>query len=70
MKLKQKQSLYESVRSDRNLFSKQLVDAQEEIQTLKRKFRSMNNQIDQMKEDISAKDHAIVKEHFLHHRYG
>eukprot|EP01039_Chlorochromonas_danica_P001650 gene1650-1802_t len=67
MKLKQKQSLYESVRSERNLFSKQLVDAQEEIQALKRKFRSMNNQIDQMKEDISAKDHAIVKEHFLHH---
>lgn len=67
MKLKQKQSLYESVRSERNLFSKQLVDAQEEIHALKRKFRSMNNQIDQMKEDISAKDHAIVKEHFLHH---
>lgn len=67
MKLKQKQSLYESVRSDRNLFSKQLLDAQEEIQSLKRKFRSMNQQIDQMKEDISAKDHAIVKEHFLHH---
>lgn len=67
MKLKQKQSLYESVRSDRNLFSKQLLDAQDEIQTLKRKFRSMNQQIDQMKEDISSKDHAIVKEHFLHH---
>eukprot|EP01034_Spumella_vulgaris_P022335 gene22333-28455_t len=66
-KLKQKQSLYESVRSDRNLYSKQLVDSQEEINALKRKFRSMNHHIDQMKEEISAKDHAIVKEHFLHH---
>jgi hypothetical protein len=27
-KLKQKQTLYESVRSDRNLYSKQLVDSQ------------------------------------------
>jgi chromosome segregation ATPase len=67
MKLKQKQSLYESVRSDRNLFSKQLLDSQDEISTLKKKFKSMNHLIDQMKEDISSKDHAIVKEHFLHH---
>lgn len=66
-KLKQKQSLYESVRSDRNLYSKQLIDSQDEINALKRKFRSMNHHIDQMKEEISAKDHAIVKEHFLHH---
>jgi chromosome segregation ATPase len=67
LKLKQKQSLYESVRSDRNLFSKQLIDSQDEIMSLKKKFKSMNHQIDQMKEDISLKDHAIVKEHFLHH---
>jgi len=67
MKLKQKQSLYESVRSDRNLFSKQLIDSQDEISSLKKKFKSMNHLIDQMKEDISSKDHSIVKEHFLHH---
>eukprot|EP01038_Epipyxis_sp_PR26KG_P011029 gene11029-14810_t len=66
-KLKQKQSLFESVRSDRNLYSKQLIDSQDEINELKRKFRSMNHQIDQMKEEISMKDHSIVKEHFLHH---
>lgn len=67
MRLKQKQSLYESVRSDRNLFSKQLLDAQEEIQELKRKFRAMNQMIDQINDDISTKDKAIVKEHFSHH---
>lgn len=66
-KLKQKQSLYESVRADRNLYSKQLVDSQEEINVLKNKFRGMNHHIDQMKEEISSKDHMIVKEHFLHH---
>jgi chromosome segregation ATPase len=67
-KLKQKQSLYESVRADRNLYSKQLVDSQEEINALKLKFRTMNHNIEQMKEEISTKDHMIVKEHFLHHR--
>ena len=67
IKLKQKQSLYESVRADRNLYSKQLVDSQEEINVLKMKFRSMNHHIEQMKEEISTKDHMIVKEHFLHH---
>jgi len=66
-KLKQKQTLYESVRSDRNLYSKQLIDSQEEINSLRRNFRSMNHSIDQMKEEISIKDHAIVKEHFQHH---
>ena len=66
-KLKQKQNLYEAVRSDRNLYSKQLVESQEEINGLKRKFRLMNHQIEQLKEEISAKDHAIVKEHFHHH---
>ena len=66
-KLKHKQTLYEAVRSDRNLYSKQLADSQEEIQKLRRSFRTINHQIEQLKEEISAKDHAIVKEHFLHH---
>lgn len=66
-KLKQKQNLYEAVRADRNLYSKQLIDSQEEIADLRKKFRSTNHQIDQMKEEISSKDHSIVKEHFHHH---
>lgn len=66
-KLKHKQNLYETVRSDRNLYSKQLVESQEEITALKRTFRSMNHHIDQLQEEIASKDHVIVKEHFLHH---
>ena len=66
-KLKHKQNLYETVRSDRNLYSKQLVESQEEIAALKRTFRSMNHHIDQLQEEIASKDHIIVKEHFLHH---
>ena len=66
-RLKSKQTLYEAVRSDRNLFSKQLSESQDGILALKRKFRFMNHTIEQLKEEIGTKDHAIVKEHFLHH---
>ena len=28
----------------------------------------MNHQIEQLKEEITAKDHSLVKEHFDHHK--
>jgi chromosome segregation ATPase len=65
-RLKQQQNLYEAVRSDRNLYSKNLIEAQDEIQEMKRKFKIINHQIEQLKEEISAKDLALVKEHFDH----
>ncbi|GMH58573.1 hypothetical protein TL16_g02641 [Triparma laevis f. inornata] len=68
MKLKQQQQLYESVRSDRNLYSKNLIESQDEIAEMKRKFKIMNHQIEQLKEEISAKDSALVKEHFDHQK--
>ena len=40
-RLKQQQSLYEAVRADRNLYSKNLIQAQDEIQEMKRKFQIM-----------------------------
>src|SRR4051812_34462235 len=33
---------------------------------MKRKFRIMNQQIEQLKEEIAQKDRALVKEHFEH----
>jgi hypothetical protein len=65
-KLKQQQNLYEAVRADRNLYSKNLIESQDEIQEMKRKFKIMQHQIEQLKEEISAKDLALVKEHFDH----
>ncbi|KAJ0405024.1 hypothetical protein ATCC90586_001757 [Pythium insidiosum] len=67
-RLKQQQNLYEAVRTDRNLYSKQLIESQEEISEMKRKFKIMNHQIEQLKEEITSKDHALVKEHFDHHK--
>lgn len=67
-KLKQQQNLYEAVRSDRNLYSKNLIEAQDEITEMKRKLKIMNHQIDQLKEEISSKEAALVKEHLEHQR--
>lgn len=67
-KFKQQQNLYEAVRVDRNTYSKKLIESQDEIQEMKRKFKIMNHQIEQLKDEISAKDMALVKEHFDHLR--
>ncbi|GLD92441.1 hypothetical protein PINS_up000974 [Pythium insidiosum] len=67
-RLKQQQNLYEAVRTDRNQYSKQLIESQEEISEMKRKFKIMNHQIEQLKEEITSKDHSLVKEHFDHHK--
>lgn len=63
-RLKQQQNLYESVRSERNLLSKNLIDAQDEINELRRTIKVMSHQIEQMKEEINAKEISLIKEHF------
>ena len=68
-KLKQQQNLYEAVRSDRNLYSKNLIESQDEITEMKRKLKIMNHQIDQLKEEISSKEAMLVKEHLEHQRF-
>ena len=63
-KLKQQQALYESVRADRNHYSKALVDKEDEISELTKKFKILGHQIEQLKEEIVGKDQVLVKEHF------
>ena len=65
-RLKQQQNLYEAVRSDRNLYAKNLIESQDEIAEMKRKFKIMSRQIEQLKEEIQAKDTSLVREHFEH----
>jgi hypothetical protein len=43
---------------------------QDEISEMKRKFKIMSHQIEQLKEEIAAKDLALVKEHFDHMKVG
>lgn len=59
-KLKQQQNLYEAVRSDRNLYSKNLIEAQDEVAELKRKFKIASHQISQLKDEIELKDTALT----------
>ena len=63
-KLKQQQNLYEAVRSDRNLYSKNLTETQDEIAEIKRRYKIVTHQISQLKEEIDAKEAALAKEHF------
>jgi len=67
-KLKQQQQLYETVRTDRNHYSKSLIESQDEIAEMRKKIKIMDHQIEQLKEEISAKDQAIVKEYFDYQR--
>jgi len=52
--------LYEAVRSDRNLYSKNLIEAQDEVSELKRKFGIASLQINQLKDEIESKDTALT----------
>lgn len=63
-KLKQQQNLYEAVRSDRNLYSKNLTETQDETAEIKRRYKIVTHQISQLKEEIDAKGAALAKEHF------
>jgi len=63
-KLGQQKNLYEAVRTDKNLYSKNLTESLEEISEMRKKFRVMYHQIEQLKEEIKEKDKAINMQHF------
>ena len=58
--------MYESVRTDRNMYSKNLLESQDEVIEMKRKLKIMSHQIEQLKEEIATKENALIKEHFEH----
>jgi len=57
-KLKAQQDVYEAVRSDRNQYSKSLVETQDDLAEMKRKFKIVHHQVDQLKDEVKAKDQA------------
>ncbi|EUB62976.1 Coiled-coil domain-containing protein [Echinococcus granulosus] len=61
-KLKQQENLYEAIKSDRNLYSKNLIEAQDEISGMKRKLHLMAHRISQLKEEIANTDAMMVQE--------
>jgi len=61
-KLIHQQNLYEAVRSDRNLYSKNLLQAQEEIGELTKSYTRMSHQVDQIKDELKIKDANLVNQ--------
>ncbi|XP_040418865.1 cilia- and flagella-associated protein 58 isoform X2 [Cygnus olor] len=66
IKLKQQQNLCETVRTERNLYSKNLVEAKNEIAEMKNRLKTVTHQVDQLKEEITDKEAALVKAHQEH----
>jgi chromosome segregation ATPase len=58
--------MYDQVLADRNLFSKNLIDAQGDITEMKRKFKVMDHQIDQLKDDLRKREADLCGAHELH----
>ncbi|XP_076607181.1 cilia- and flagella-associated protein 58 [Chaetodon auriga] len=68
-KLKQQENLLESVVSERNLYSKNLIEAQEEITEMKTKMKTMNNQVTRLRDEITGKELALAKDQQEHKRF-
>ncbi|XP_010134614.1 PREDICTED: coiled-coil domain-containing protein 147 [Buceros rhinoceros silvestris] len=66
IKLKQQQNHCEAVRTERNLYNKNLIEAKDEIAEMKKRLKSVTHQVDLLKEEITGKDEALVKAHLEH----
>ena len=69
-KLKNQQSMYEQVRSDRALYKKNLNEAQAEIDDMQRRFKLMDHHIDQLKDELSCKERLLCEAHKIHAELG
>uniref|UniRef100_A0A672JJS4 Cilia and flagella associated protein 58 n=1 Tax=Salarias fasciatus TaxID=181472 RepID=A0A672JJS4_SALFA len=60
--LKQQENLLESAVSERNLYSKNLMDAQVAMVEMKRKMKTMSNQVTRLRDEITGKELALAKD--------
>ncbi|XP_042719486.1 cilia- and flagella-associated protein 58 [Lagopus leucura] len=66
IKLKQQQNHCETVRTERNLYSKNLIEAKDEITEMKKRLKTVTHQGDQLKEEITKKEEALAKAQLEH----
>ncbi|NXL98946.1 CFA58 protein, partial [Tyrannus savana] len=66
IKLKQQQNICETLRAERSLYSKNLIEAKDEIAETKMKLKTSTRQLDQLKEELKDKDEALEKAHLDH----
>ncbi|KAK9800214.1 hypothetical protein WJX73_010295 [Symbiochloris irregularis] len=62
-KLRAQEKACETMRGERNQAAKALLDAQQELDGLRRKHTLLAHQVEQQKGEAEAKDGALVKEH-------
>ncbi|CAL8470043.1 g9585 [Coccomyxa elongata] len=67
-RLKQQQTTYEQVRADRNLCSRNLIAAQDEVLELRNRSKILAHQIEQVKGENTRLEAAVTKERFGHTR--
>ncbi|XP_024384770.1 uncharacterized protein [Physcomitrium patens] len=67
-KIKHQQNLYKVIQIERNVNNKKYIEAHDEIGEMKRKFKVMNNLVENLKDEITSKDVAIIKEHENHQK--
>jgi len=65
-KRNQQKNLYDAVCMDRNLHAKNLVESNEQISEMRRKFKIMSHQTTALKEEIREKDNRLVRGIFKH----
>ena len=53
--------MYQAASSDRNMYSKQLIECKDEITDMKRRIKILVHQIDQLKEEIAVKVRGRIK---------
>lgn len=63
-KIRGQENLLESVRADRASYAKTLRTSERDIESMRRQFQSTTYRIEQLKDELMAKDHRLVKEHF------
>eukprot|EP00760_Papus_ankaliazontas_P014378 PhM_4_TR16074/c0_g1_i1/m.94362 len=61
-KLKQQQTLFESVLNERNMYSKNLLDLNQQIVEMDTQLEIIEQQINQLKDDITKKDEDTTRE--------
>ncbi|NXK31449.1 CFA58 protein, partial [Piprites chloris] len=68
IKLKQQQNFCETLRAERSLYSKNLIEAKDEIADTRMKLKTSTRQLDQLKEELKDKDVALEKAHLDHQK--
>ncbi|NXV82035.1 CFA58 protein, partial [Atlantisia rogersi] len=66
--LKQQQNSCEAMKTERNLYSKNLIEAKDEIAEMKKRVKTLTRQVDRLKEEITEKEAGLVKAHLEHQR--